>query len=45
MEVRKKFFRERVLKHWHRLPTERVEWPSLKCIEKRVALELRDTVW
>jgi len=30
LDIRKKFFTVRVVKHWHRLPTELVDAPSLE---------------
>ncbi|KFV92047.1 hypothetical protein N326_12353, partial [Eurypyga helias] len=34
--IRKKFFTERVLKHWNRLPREAVDAPSLEVFKARL---------
>ncbi|KFW68464.1 hypothetical protein AS28_09752, partial [Pygoscelis adeliae] len=36
LEIRKKFFTLRVVKHWHRLPREVVDAPSLETFKARL---------
>ncbi|KFP11567.1 hypothetical protein Z169_08567, partial [Egretta garzetta] len=36
LDRRKKFFTVRVMKHWHRLPREVVEAPSLETFKARL---------
>ena len=44
MAIRKKWFLERVAKHWHRLPREAVESPSLEVFKRLVDVVLGDRV-
>ncbi|KFR14629.1 hypothetical protein N306_09917, partial [Opisthocomus hoazin] len=36
LDIRKKFFTMRVVKHWHRLPREAVDAPSLAVCKARL---------
>ncbi|KFV96687.1 hypothetical protein N327_04437, partial [Fulmarus glacialis] len=36
LDIRKKFFTMRVVKHWHRLPKEAVDAPSLETFKVRL---------
>jgi len=36
LDIRKKFFTARVMRHWHRLPREAMEAPSLETFQVRL---------
>ncbi|KFQ26459.1 hypothetical protein N332_01463, partial [Mesitornis unicolor] len=36
LDIRKKFFTVRVVRHWHRLPREVMDAPSLEVFEARL---------
>ncbi|KGL73745.1 hypothetical protein N309_08872, partial [Tinamus guttatus] len=44
LDIRKKFYVEREVKHWNRLPNKVVESPSLAVLKKRVDEALQDMV-
>ena len=45
LDIRKKFFTQRVLKHWNRLPKEVVDAPSLEAFKARLDVALGSLVW
>ena len=45
MDIRRKFFTQKVLKHWNRLPKEVVGAPSLDAFEARLDVTLGILVW
>lgn len=44
LDIRKKFFTDRVIMHWSRLPREMVELPSLGLLKRHVDVVLRGMV-
>jgi len=45
LDIRKKFFTMRVMKHWHGLPREAVAAPSLAVLKARLDGALSNLVW
>jgi len=45
LDIRKKFFTQRVLMHWNRLPKEAVDAPSLQAFKARLDMALGSLVW
>ena len=45
MDIRKKFFTQRVVTHWNRLPKEAVVAPSLETFKVRLDVALGSLVW
>ncbi|KFR02419.1 hypothetical protein N306_06932, partial [Opisthocomus hoazin] len=44
LDIRKKFFTMRVVKHWNRLPREAVTAPSLEVFKARLDVALSNLV-
>ena len=44
LDIRKKFFTQRVVTHWNRLPTEVVDAPSLEAFKARMDVALGSLV-
>ena len=45
LDVRRKFFTQRAVKHWNRLPKEAVDAPSLEAFKARLDVALGSLVW
>ena len=45
MDMRRKFFTQRVVMHWNRLPKEVVDAPSLEALKDRLDVALGSLVW
>ena len=45
MDIRRKFFTQRVVTHWIRLPKEAVDAPSLDAFKARLDVALGSLVW
>ena len=45
LDIRRKFFTQRVVTHWNRLPKEVVDGPSLDAFEARLDVALGSLVW
>ena len=44
-DIKRKFFAERVVMHWNRLPREAVDAPSLEAFQVRLDVALGSLVW
>ena len=44
LDIRKKFFTQRVVKHWKKLPKEAVDAPSLEAFKARLDVSLGSLV-
>ena len=45
LDIRRKFFTQRVVRHWNRLPKEVVDAPSLEAFKARLDVVLGSLVW
>ena len=45
LDIRRKFLTQRVVTHWHRLPREVVDAPSLEAFKARLDVALSSLVW
>ena len=45
LDIRRKFFTQRVVTHWNRLPKEVVDVPSLEAFKARLDVTLGSLVW
>ena len=45
MDIRRKFFTQRVVTHWNRLPKEAVDAPSMQAFKARLDVALGSLVW
>ena len=45
LDIRKKFFTQRVVTHWNRLPKEAVDAPTLEALKARLDVALGSLVW
>ena len=45
LDIRRKFFTQRVVTHWNRLPKEAVDAPSMEAFKVRLDVALGSLVW